>query len=227
MIKKIAVIVAAGSGARMGSAIPKQFLLLRNKPLLWYSIAAFQNAFEDIEIVLVVAPEYFTHAEQIRFSSRNPEKVKIIAGGKTRFESVQNGLENITEKAAIIFVHDGVRCLVTPDLIRRCYEKAVETGNAIPAIAPVDSIRMGTADGNKPVRREMVRMIQTPQTFKSEIIKAAYRQDYQELFTDEASVAEKLGIRINLVEGEPANIKITSPTDLAIAEIILQERNTD
>ena len=211
----------------MGSTIPKQFLLLRNKPLLWYSIAAFQNAFEDIEIVLVIAPGYFTNAERIRVSSGNPGKIKIIAGGKTRFESVQNGLENITEKGAIIFVHDGVRCLVTPDLIRRCYEKAVETGNAIPAIAPVDSIRMETADGNKPVRREMVRMVQTPQTFKSEIIKAAYRQDYQESFTDEASVAEKLGIKINLVEGEPENIKITSPTDLVIAEIILQGRNTD
>lgn len=208
----------------MGSDIPKQFLLLRNKPLLWYSIAAFQNAFEDIEMVLVIAPEYFTDAERIRLSSGNPEKIKIIAGGKTRFESVRNGLENVTETGAIIFVHDGVRCLVTPDLIRRCYEKAVETGNAIPAIAPVDSVRIETADGNKLVRREVVRMIQTPQTFRSEIIKAAYRQDYQESFTDEASVAETLRIKINLVDGEPANIKITTPIDLLIAESFLSSK---
>jgi 2-C-methyl-D-erythritol 4-phosphate cytidylyltransferase len=224
MFKKIAVIVAAGSGTRMGAAMPKQFLLLLNKPLLWYSIEAFQSAFEDMEILLVIAPEYFADAERVRSASRAPEKIKIVAGGKTRFQSVQKGLEKIVEDEGIVFVHDGVRCLITPGLIRNCFEKAVETGNAIPAVIPVDSVRMETETGNEPVAREKLRMVQTPQTFKSEILKAAFRQEYQESFTDEASVVEKLGIRINLVEGDPANIKITTPADLIVAERILQDR---
>jgi 2-C-methyl-D-erythritol 4-phosphate cytidylyltransferase len=225
MIKKIAVIVAAGSGIRMGTVMPKQFLLLLNRPLLGYSIEAFQNAFEDMEILLVVAPEYFADAERIRYASQAPEKITIVAGGKTRFESVQKGLGKILEKESIVFVHDGVRCLITPDLIRRCFEKAVETGNAVPVVTPVDSVRIETETGNQPVAREKLRMVQTPQAFKAEILKAAFQQEYRESFTDEASVVEKSGIKIHLVEGDPANIKITTPADLIIAERILQDRN--
>ena len=224
MIKKIAVIAAAGSGIRMGSSIPKQFLLLLNKPVLWHSLAAFQNAFEDIEILLVVAREHFVMAEKIRSSSAIPENIKLVAGGKTRFESVRNGLGNIIAKEAIIFVHDGVRCLVSPALIRRCFEKACEMGNAIPAVAPVDSVRMETAEGNNSVQRDKVKLIQTPQTFHIDIIKSAFQQDYQESFTDEAVVVERAGIKINLIEGEAANIKITTPMDLAIAEHLLSSK---
>jgi 2-C-methyl-D-erythritol 4-phosphate cytidylyltransferase len=224
MIKKIAVIVAAGNGTRMGTDTPKQFLLLRDKPVVWHSIAAFQNAFEDIRILLVVSQEHFTIAEQIRTSSAVPENIKLVPGGKTRFESVRNGLSGITEKEAVIFVHDGVRCLISPDLIHRCFKKAVEAGNAIPAVAPVDSVRIETSDGNETLRRDQVKMIQTPQTFFGDILKTAFQQDYQESFTDEAAVVERLGIKINLVEGEPANIKITTALDLVIAENLLSSK---
>jgi 2-C-methyl-D-erythritol 4-phosphate cytidylyltransferase len=224
MVNKIAVIAAAGSGIRMGSSIPKQFLLLLNKPVLWHSLAAFQNAFEDIEILLVVAREHFAMAEKIRSSSAIPENIKLVAGGKTRFESVRNGLGNIIAKEAIIFVHDGVRCLVSPALIRRCFEKAREMGNAIPAVAPADSVRMETAVGNKAVPRDRVKLIQTPQTFHIDIIKRAFQQDYQESFTDEASVVEALGIKINLIEGDYDNIKITTPVDLVFAANLLSSK---
>ena len=142
MIKKIAVIVAGGYGTRMGSATPKQFLLLQHKPILWHSIAAFQDSFEDIEILLVVPRERFSIAEEIRNSSAKPLQIKLIPGGETRFESVRNGLRNITEKDAIIFVHDGVRCLVSGDLIRNCFTEAQKTGSAVPVIAVQDSLRM-------------------------------------------------------------------------------------
>lgn len=224
MVKKIAVIVAAGNGTRMGSAVPKQFLLLLNKPVLWYSIAAFQNTFSDIQILLVVPPEHFAIAGQIRSLSLNPENIKLIGGGKTRFESVRIGLESITEKEVIIFVHDGVRCLVTPALIRRCFEKTLESGNAIPAIVPVDSVRIETADGNGRVHRDKVRLIQTPQTFYGDVIKTAFQQDYQASFTDEASVVEALGIKINLIEGDYDNIKITTPLDLVLAANLLSSK---
>ena len=134
MTKKIAVIVAAGSGTRMGSAIPKQYLELLGRPVLWHSIAAFQNAFDDIEILLVVSPAHLAMAEQIRLSALIPGNIKLVGGGKTRFESVRKGLDEITEKDAVIFVHDGVRCLITAALIRRCFEKALEAGNAVPAV---------------------------------------------------------------------------------------------
>jgi 2-C-methyl-D-erythritol 4-phosphate cytidylyltransferase len=224
MTKKIAVIVAAGNGTRMGSAIPKQYLPLLGRPVLWHSIAAFQNAFDDIEILLIVSPSHLAMAEEIRSSARIPGNIKLVAGGETRFESVRNGLDAITQKNAIIFVHDGVRCLVTAALIRRCYRKALETGNAVPAIRPVDSVRVETADGNERILRDAVRLIQTPQVFTCEMIKAAFQRDFRELFTDEATVVEESGIKINLIEGDVYNIKITTPVDLVIAERILSSK---
>ena len=147
----------------------------------------------------------------------------MTTGGETRFHSVQNGLKHI-KKHSIIFVHDGVRCLLTPDLVRRCYYAAVDKGNAIPAITATDTIRIETVNGNVQIDRDKVRMIQTPQAFFSELVKSAFEQDFHESFTDEASVVEKLGVKINLIEGESTNIKITRPLDLMIAEKVLEER---
>jgi len=224
MTKKIAVIVAAGSGTRMGSAIPKQYLELLGRPVLWHSIAAFQNAFDDIEILLVVSPAHLAMAEQIRLSALIPGNIKLVGGGKTRFESVRKGLDEITEKDAVIFVHDGVRCLITAALIRRCFEKALEAGNAVPAVRPVDSVRVETANGNERIVRDAVRLIQTSQAFTCEMIKAAFQRDFRESFTDEATVVEESGIKINLIEGDIYNIKITTAIDLMIAERLLSSR---
>lgn len=207
----------------MGTALPKQFLLLRGKPVLWYTLMAFLNAFKDLEIILVLPHDHQQTGEALRRTTSDPDRILITTGGETRFHSVKNGLAHIHHHS-IVFVHDGVRCLLTPALIQRCYEKAIEKGNAIPSIQAVDTIRIETVGGSQLLDRHKVRMIQTPQTFYSDILIAAFEQDYDELFTDEASVVEKLGVQIHLIEGESTNIKITRPVDILWAEKILEER---
>lgn len=220
---KYAIIVAGGSGTRMGTEIPKQFLLLNGKPVLWHSIKAFTDAYADIEIILVLPAQHMAKGENLAREFPG-HKIRTTEGGETRFHSVKNGLKFVKEKS-IVFVHDGVRCLVSPNLIQSCYVTAIEKGNAIPATTATDSIRIGTRNESKQVDRNNVRIIQTPQTFLSETIISAFRQEYNVSFTDEASVAENAGERIYLVEGEVTNIKITRPIDLLVAEKIIEERN--
>jgi len=220
-MKKYAVIVAAGSGTRMGSSIPKQFLQLQNKPVLWHTVTAFLKAFDDLEIKLVLPKGHFDKGHSIIQSTGESKRFEIIEGGETRFHSVKNGLNTIQD-ASIIFVHDGVRCLVSQDLIRRCYDIALKWGNAIPAINSVDSLRMEKNEDHEIVDRNKIKIIQTPQTFRSDILKKAFEQEYRDFFTDEASVVESTGIKINLIEGEEMNIKITRPFDILIAEKYLE-----
>ena len=208
---------------RMGTVVPKQFLELDGKPVLWYTLTAFLKAFDDLEIILVVPEAHVEKGLEIIRSTSEPDRIGITVGGETRFHSVKKGLDHI-QQHSIVFVHDGVRCLITPELIRACYDTAIEKGNAIPAVTAVDTIRIETLNGNQQVDRNKVRIIQTPQTFYSDIIKAAFEQDYLESFTDEASVVEKLGVKIHLVDGDSSNIKITKPIDILIAEKILEER---
>jgi 2-C-methyl-D-erythritol 4-phosphate cytidylyltransferase len=222
-MKKIALIVAGGNGIRMKNEIPKQFLLLKNKPVLYYSIKAFLDAYEDIEIILVLPQEHIGKGQEIIDGYFDNSRFRIAAGGRTRFHSVQNGLSLIKEEEAIIFVHDGVRCLITCELIKKCYQAAIETGTAIPVIECSDSVRILTANGNKIADRNKVRLVQTPQTFHSKILLPAFKIDYKDKFTDEAAVVEAYGLTINLIEGEKNNIKITTPADLLIAEILLPE----
>jgi 2-C-methyl-D-erythritol 4-phosphate cytidylyltransferase len=220
-MKKIAVIVAGGSGTRMGMEVPKQFLLLKEKPLLYFSIKAFLDAYEDMQVILVMHPGYLDRGQEIVDAYFDKERIRITAGGETRFHSVQKGL-TLIEEESIIFVHDAVRCLLSVDLVRRCYEKAVTEGTAIPAIPSKDSIRLVTDNGPEVYDRNKVMLIQTPQTFHSKIIIPAYQIEYKEKFTDEATVAEAYGMNVSLVEGEDTNIKITRPLDLIIAEKVLQ-----
>jgi 2-C-methyl-D-erythritol 4-phosphate cytidylyltransferase len=222
-MKKYAVIVAGGSGQRMGAAMPKQFLLLAGKPLLWYSVSAFLESFDEMGIILVLPKDSIAEGEKIAAELGATAKIQITEGGATRFHSVQNGLALVKEPS-IIFVHDGVRCLVTPSLIRRCYEQALEKGSAIPAVAATDSIRIVEGSNNTVADRNNVRIIQTPQTFKSEILLPAFKTAYKDSFTDEATVAEAAGHAIYLIDGEYDNIKITRPADLLVAEKILAGR---
>ena len=224
-MKKYAVIVAGGSGLRMGTAVPKQFLPLRGKPVLWHSLNTFLAAWPDLAIILVLPPDHIRTGEEIVATTTDPARIRITVGGETRFHSVKNGLTCINEPS-IVFVHDAVRCLITTDLIHRCYEAALEKGNAIPAIQPIDSLRIATANGNQLLDRSQVRIIQTPQTFYSDIIQKAFEQPYDPSFTDEASVVEKMGIPIQLIEGEVSNIKITRPLDILLAEKILEEKHS-
>jgi len=225
-MKKIALIVAAGNGSRMNNNIPKQFLLLKNKPVLYYSIKAFLDAYDDVEIILVLPEEHVGKGQEIIDGYFDASKFKITSGGRTRFHSVQNGLSLINEEA-IIFVHDGVRSLLTKGLIERCYEAALEFGTAIPAIDCRDSVRILTNNGNKIVDRKKIKLIQTPQTFHSKILLPAYAIDYKDQFTDEATVVEAFGLKVNLVEGESENIKITTPEDLLFADVILGVKSSE
>jgi 2-C-methyl-D-erythritol 4-phosphate cytidylyltransferase len=222
-MKKYAIIVAGGSGVRMGGQLPKQFMLLNNKPVLYYTIKTFLNSYPDMQVVLVLPVDYTDMGQEIIDAYFDKSRIRITGGGDTRFQSVKNGLK-LVEEDAIVFVHDGVRCLLTTDLINRCYEKALETGTAIPAITSKDSIRLIREDSSEAFDRNKVMLVQTPQTFHSKILLPAFQIDYKDKFTDEATVAEAYGMKVSLVEGEEDNIKITRPVDLLIADKILQER---
>ena len=222
-MKKFAIIVAGGLGTRMGNATPKQFMLLHDKPVLYYTIKTFLEAFNDLHIILVLPEDYTDMGREIIDAYFDYSRIQITAGGETRFHSVMNGLDMVQEDA-IIFVHDGVRCLLTVDLIHRCYTKALENGSAIPVVPAKDSVRLIEGEVNEAIERSKVVMVQTPQTFHSRILQPAFQIDYKERFTDEASVVEEFGLKIELVDGEEQNIKITRPIDLIVAEHILLER---
>jgi 2-C-methyl-D-erythritol 4-phosphate cytidylyltransferase len=219
-MKKYAVIVAAGIGSRMNSETPKQFLLIKNKPVLFYTIDTFLKAFDDLQIILVLSKENIERGKKIIEEYFDKAEIKICGGGETRFHSVKNGLSLIKDES-IIFVHDGVRCMVTKDLIQRCYNQAKSSGSAIPVISSKDSVRLITENGNKTFDRNKVKLVQTPQTFASNLLLPAFITDYDDRFTDEATVVEASGIQINLIEGEENNIKITTPADLFFAEKII------
>lgn len=219
-MKKIAVIVAGGTGTRMNNTIPKQFLLLKGKPVLFYTIDAFLRAYKDMHVILVLPEEYVAAGQEIIDAFFDYSRIQIAVGGRTRFHSVQNGLQLIDEES-IVFVHDAVRCLVSVDLIRRCFEAAVETGSAIPVIECRDSVRQITKDGNVAIERSTLKLVQTPQTFHSKILLPAFVIDYKDKFTDEATVVEAFGLKVQLVDGEDTNIKITRPADLVVAEQLL------
>ncbi|CAN5172564.1 2-C-methyl-D-erythritol 4-phosphate cytidylyltransferase [soil metagenome] len=219
-MKKYAVIVAGGSGSRMNSAIPKQFMLIRNRPVLYYTLQTFLEAYDDMDIILVLPEEHIAKGQEIIDGYFDNSRIQIISGGRTRFHSVQRGLSLVTEDS-IIFVHDGVRCLLTKDLIRNCFEAAEENGTAIPAVASKDSVRIINEDDNEAIDRSRIVLVQTPQTFHSKILLPAYNIDYKERYTDEATVVEAYGLKIKLIAGEVDNIKITTPADLAFAELKL------
>lgn len=223
-MQKTVIITAGGSGSRMGSNIPKQFLLLNQKPLLWYTIKAFIAAYHDINIILVLPVDYLNAGAQLIDELNLSNQTTIIVGGSTRFESVQNGVKLIKE-SSVIFVHDGVRCLVSANLIKRCYEQTIQVGSAIPAVTSTDSIRIVTNNLHASIDRDRVKIIQTPQTFLSTTLIKAFEQPFQEGFTDEATVVEAMGESVHLIEGEYSNLKITRPADLIVAAAILEERN--
>ncbi len=223
-IQKYAVIVAGGKGTRMGAIVPKQFLPLHGKPLLCHPIQAFADALPGIHIVLVLPPDQLGSARTVLRSYIGNINVTIVAGGETRYHSVQNGLKEVNDDG-IVFVHDGARPLISTELIRRCYVRATENGSAIPAVPVTESVRMDENGISTPVNREQLRIIQTPQTFRTEIILPAFEQEYDPSFTDEATVVEAFGTKVYLVEGMRDNIKVTNPIDMIIAEALMKDRS--
>lgn len=222
-MKKTAIIVAGGTGQRMGAIMPKQFLVIEGKTILMHTIGQFVAAFADIDFVIVLPEGYIQEGQAIVASSGLTQHVQFVAGGDIRFQSVKNGLAHVNQDA-IVFVHDAVRCLLTPDLIQRCYQQAVEKGSAIPAVASTDTIRITEGTKHHLVDRTNVMMIQTPQTFNAKLLMNAFEQAYQPSFTDEANVLEASGNEVYLIDGAYENIKITRPLDLAIASYILAKR---
>lgn len=223
-MQRIALVVAGGTGTRMGVGIPKQFLLLNGEPILMYTLRVFHSITSINEIILVLPEHQIAQWQEICNEFNFSIKHSIIVGGETRFHSVLNGLNAVSNPEALIAIHDGVRPLVSVDTIERCFTEAEKHGNAIPAIKPVETIRYLDSNGSYPLDRDRVMLIQTPQVFRTSTIKECYQTPWQPSFTDDASVAEFSGEKINLVEGNSENIKITTPQDILIAEMFLKNK---
>lgn len=224
-MNRAAVIVAGGSGTRMGKELPKQFLKLKGKPILIHSILTFIRAYPEMKVIVVLPADYISYIEQLLLEESIKGDIVLVEGGPTRFNSVKNGLAHVGD-AEIIFVHDAVRCLISSQLIKSCSDAATQHGSAIPAIPVRDSMRRVNPEDNTStiVDRDHLVIVQTPQTFKQTILLPAFDVAYQSIFTDEASVVEKTGHKVHLIPGEETNIKITFPEDLAYAEWILGNR---
>jgi 2-C-methyl-D-erythritol 4-phosphate cytidylyltransferase len=222
--KLFALIVAAGSGSRMKSDMPKQFIPLGNKPILMLTVSRFLNFSQDMEIILVLPEREIQTWENLCNSySFDQKKIKVIAGGSSRFLSVKNGLKAIEGNDGIIAIHDGVRPFITKKMIEKSYAMAADHGNAITAVYLKDSIRKIINEERSIAQdRNEFRLVQTPQTFRLDIIRSAYDQAESDYFTDDASVAESAGENIFILEGSYENIKITTPEDLLLAEAVLR-----
>lgn len=221
-MKKFVVIVAGGSGSRMGTEIPKQFLLLAGKPILMHTIQAFQDFDPKAEIIVVLPEDQQEYWKNLCLALNFDLNHQVVSGGESRFHSVRNGLAKI-ETSGIVFIHDGVRPLVNTETLSGCLKTAEECGNAIPVLLVTESLRKTEGETSISVDRSLYFSVQTPQTFQCSQILEAFRQDFDPAFTDDASVAEKAGFRIHLVEGNRENIKITTPVDLVFAEALLSK----
>ena len=217
MIKKYAIIVAGGSGSRMKSDTPKQFIEVRGLPILMQTLKRFKEADSEIELILVLPESEFEFWNNL--CKKYPTVPhQLVKGGQTRFQSGLNGLQVIGNEG-LVAIHDGVRPFVSVDIINESFRVAAEKGTAVVSVPSKDSVRIN----GKSIDRSTVRIIQTPQTFQIPLIKKAFETEELNTFTDDASVAEHAGFEINLIEGNYENIKITTPEDLLWAEVILSK----
>lgn len=220
-MKKFVIIVAGGSGLRMGTELPKQFLELCGKPVLMHTLQRIYDFDPQCKLILVLPLSHQEFWAQLCLKHSFSLPHHIAPGGETRFHSVQNGLKLI-EGEGIVFIHDGVRPLVSQQTLIRCFDMAQKYGNALPVLPVHESLRKREGDQNRAVDRSQYLIVQTPQTFSTEQILQSYFLPYDPAFTDDATVAEKAGFKIQLVEGNPENIKITTPSDLKIAEAFMK-----
>ena len=216
------IIVAGGSGKRIKANIPKQYIDVNGKPLIVYTIDVFFKYNPDIRMYIVAHTDYLAYLNELLQKYFPGKKIQTTTGGETRFESVKRGLELIQEDGGIVGIHDAARPMVSVDTIQRCFETASQKGNAIPVVNVNESIRVIENNSNKAINRSNYKVVQTPQCFNAVSIKKAFEQDYSTLFTDDASVLEKSGEKIILVEGNTENIKITHDTDLILAQHLLK-----
>lgn len=222
-MKEYAIIVAGGKGTRIKSSLPKQFLELDGKPVLLHTLEAFNRYSQSIQIILVLPQDDFAIWESIVEKFKVTIPIDLQKGGDTRFQSVKKGLEKIKD-SGLVAIHDGVRPLVSEDIISASFRLAAVHGSAVAAVRLKESIRMTDMDNTRAVDRSRYRIIQTPQTFDVELIKKAYEMKEDASLTDDASVAERSGNSISLFEGSYENLKITTADDLVIAEALLSHR---
>ena len=216
------IIVAGGKGLRMGSDIPKQFLPIGGKPVLMRTLERFRSYDANLQIILVLPEAQQDYWRELCEQYHFDVEYLLANGGQTRFHSVQNGLALVPDDAeGVVGIHDGVRPFPSIEVIRNCYATARVKKAVIPVIPVVETVRHLEGDKSATVPRNDYRLVQTPQTFDIQLLKAANRQPYNEGFTDDASVVESYGHDITLVEGNRENIKITTPYDLKIAEVLL------
>ena len=218
-MKKHIIIVAGGKGLRMGGDIPKQFLPVCGKPVLMRTLEAFHAYDADIHIILVLPVSQQAYWKELCREYQFALSHDIANGGDTRFHSVMNGLA-LVEGNGLVGVHDGVRPFVSQEVIARCYEEAADCKAVIPVIDVVETVRHLTAEGSETVPRDQYKLVQTPQVFEVDLLRRAYQQTYIDLFTDDASVVEALGEKVYLVQGNRENIKLTTPFDLKLAEML-------
>lgn len=221
-MRKAVIIVAAGSGTRMGGDRPKQYLELAGLPLIVHSLEKFLRFDPGMKVVVVLAPSHQEYWKDILERHALTSGITLVHGGASRFESVRNGLDHV-EEGMVVGIHDAVRPLVSRGTLERTYEAAIKKGSGIPVIPLDDSVRMlQGAEGSMVVDRNLLRRVQTPQVFQSTLIKQAYRQNKDPKVTDDARVYESQFGHVDLVEGNRENIKITTPADLVMAGALIQ-----
>ncbi|MCD8261342.1 MAG: 2-C-methyl-D-erythritol 4-phosphate cytidylyltransferase [Bacteroides sp.] len=220
-MRKYVVIVAGGKGLRMGGDLPKQFIPVGGKPVLMHTLNAFYTYDPEIEIILVLPPEHHAYWTELCREYDLTIPHRIAPGGETRFHSVRNGLVLIADDEGLVAVHDGVRPFVSQEVIARCYEAAAHYEAAIPVTDIVETLRRVDPSASITVDRSCYKLVQTPQAFSVPVLKRCYNREFMDCFTDDASVVEAAGKTVHLVEGNRENIKITTPFDLKLAEILL------
>jgi 2-C-methyl-D-erythritol 4-phosphate cytidylyltransferase len=214
------IIVAGGSGKRLGGPVPKQFQVVKGRPLLMWTIEAFHRFDPAMPIIVVLPREHFDIWKALCLGHRFFIKHEVVAGGEQRWHSVKAGLDKV-EHDGLVAVHDGVRPLVSTELIGRCFAAADEQAAAIPVLPVVPSIRETTAEGSRALDRSRLLAVQTPQCFHADLLRKAFEQPYDSSFTDEATLVERMGVKVALVEGEEKNIKVTTAMDLRVVEALL------
>nr|WP_129730331.1 2-C-methyl-D-erythritol 4-phosphate cytidylyltransferase [Parabacteroides goldsteinii] len=235
-MRKYVLIVAGGKGLRMGGDLPKQFIPLEGKPVLMHTLEAFHRWDASTELVLVLPEDHQSYWNMLCREIGCKVPHRIANGGETRFHSVRNGLQFLSEEIgntsgrnekALIAVHDGVRPFVSSEVIAACFDEAEKNGTAIPVMPMIDSLRETDEKGSRPVDRNRYFAVQTPQVFDAELLLKAYEQEFSALFTDDASVVEAMGEAIHMVTGNRENIKITTPFDLLVAESLILKQISD
>ena len=217
-----AIIVAGGTGSRMGGDLPKQFIELQGKPVIVHTLEKFFQFQDTIKVVIAIHPKMQDYLNEIPLADFPGKIIEVVHGGETRFQSVKNALAVISDDDSVIGIHDAARPLVSIGTLERCYSAAEFQGNACPVVEISDSLRQITNENSVAVDRSVFRIVQTPQCFKVNVIKKAFLQDYHNSFTDDATVAQSAGEQIFLVEGNRENIKLTYPKDIQLAELLLK-----